>query len=254
MFKNFSILFFYAVFVFFANNSFAKCELGTKEREESAKLLGEGIELQKAEKHLEAIEIFNRAYSICPHPKIIYYRAISLISIKKYEGALKDLISIRDNNEVLKYVDKIENKIKEIEEILKKLKAKEIIVEKKEVKPVVKPQVVEKKKEKKDSTWAWVTLGGGIALTGLGTAMLIRYGVDLSNAEGETDKHYADSVSKTNLILGSISTSAGIGLIVTSIFLFPPKEEKKTSGFNRGIMPDIYINSDSFLINLVGNF
>lgn len=76
-----------------------------------------------------------------------------------------------------------------------------------------------------DSTWAWVTLGSGVALLGTGGAFLVQHGIDLSNARGATGTHPADTVDSTNLIVGSVTAGVGVGLIVTSFFLWPADDE-----------------------------
>lgn len=73
--------------------------------------------------------------------------------------------------------------------------------------------------------WAWATLGTGAALALTGTGFLIRHGVDLSRARGETDTHFADTVSPTNGIIGGVTLGVGAALVVTSFFLWPDDDD-----------------------------
>lgn len=71
------------------------------------------------------------------------------------------------------------------------------------------------------TTWAWVTLGTGVALTVTGGGFLIRDAIDRSTAHGETATHEADRVRPTNAIIGGVSAGVGVALVVTSFFLWP---------------------------------
>jgi len=80
------------------------------------------------------------------------------------------------------------------------------------------------------TTWAWVTLGSGIVLTASGAGFLIKDAVDRASLRGETDTHEADRIRPTNTIIGSVSAGLGVGLVITSFFLWPDEPEDG-SGF-----------------------
>jgi hypothetical protein len=75
---------------------------------------------------------------------------------------------------------------------------------------------------------AWVGLGTGIALTGLGGAFIVQDALDRKNAQGErfdektgVKLYEADYVKVRNLAIGVPCAAVGIGLIVTSAILWP---------------------------------
>ena len=69
-------------------------------RAESARLLGEGIELQKRGRHLEALDVFQRAHDIVPHVKIRWYRLKSYQALGRIRDARRVLLAIADAPEL----------------------------------------------------------------------------------------------------------------------------------------------------------
>ena len=80
-----------------------------------------------------------------------------------------------------------------------------------------------------DTTWAWVTLGSGVALMGTGVGFLARYGMDLAGVRKESDTYRGDRVGTTNVTVGSVTLGVGVGLVVTSFFLWPDDDEVQTA-------------------------
>lgn len=78
--------------------------------------------------------------------------------------------------------------------------------------------------------WFWSTLGSGAALALTGTGFLIKHGVDVSRARGETATHEADWIDDRNVIIGSVTLGVGVALGVTSIFLWPGEDEEPGGG------------------------
>lgn len=75
---------------------------------------------------------------------------------------------------------------------------------------------------------AWIGLGTGIALTGLGGVFIVQDAIDRKNAQGErydertgVKLYEADYVKVRNLAIGVPCAAVGIGLIVTSAILWP---------------------------------
>lgn len=69
---------------------------------------------------------------------------------------------------------------------------------------------------------AWTALGAGVALTGVGAWFLVDHGID--RADG--------SAGSQDAIVGGLATAAGVGLVVTSFFLWPddPADGERAAG------------------------
>lgn len=80
------------------------------------------------------------------------------------------------------------------------------------------------------SAWAWTTLATGTALVGVGTGFLVRHGIDLANKKGEEPGVYTgDTVRPRNAIIGGVALGMGVGLVVTSFFLWPDDDGDSAS-------------------------
>ena len=67
------------------------------DREDAAKLLGLGIQLQKAGRHLEALKVFEDAYGKVPHVKIRYYTMQSYQALGRIGDARRVLVEIMED-------------------------------------------------------------------------------------------------------------------------------------------------------------
>ena len=70
----------------------------------------QGIALQQAGKHDEALPLFEQAWSLAPHPKSLFYKARSLMALKRYDEARATYLLIRKNG-----MDLEADKLKEVE-------------------------------------------------------------------------------------------------------------------------------------------
>jgi len=244
------------------------------------KLVDKGLHYQKKNNHQEAINYFDQALDLYPHPKVEFFKAQSLQEIGQLEDALAIYTRIVDDAKVKKYRDEIQAAIESLKRQLAPLKvtiatgqytgadvyingairgktplnltlakgtyqvritkpgfheveqdldvrgteALNLDISLTAVDVAPPKQIVRSEPPAADNTWAWVALGTGIVSAGIGTAVLVRYFVDNSNARPETADHYADNVPATNAIIGGVVLSAGVGLMITSIFLFSDDE------------------------------
>jgi tetratricopeptide (TPR) repeat protein len=85
---------------------------GDKDKIQSAfSLTKAGIELQKINRPNDALKLFDEALKLAGHPKIKYFKALSLISINKSSEAYDLLTEIKDKIQVRKYKKDILAKI-----------------------------------------------------------------------------------------------------------------------------------------------
>ena len=70
----------------------------------------QGMALQQAGKHEEALPLFEQAWSLAPHPKSLFYKARSLMALKRYDDARATYQLIRKNR-----MDLEDDKLKEVE-------------------------------------------------------------------------------------------------------------------------------------------
>lgn len=70
------------------------------DRQEAARLLGLGIQLQEGGRHLEALRIFDDAHQRVPHVKIRYYTLLSFHALGRHADAMKVLEEIYEAPEL----------------------------------------------------------------------------------------------------------------------------------------------------------
>ena len=89
-----------------------------------------------------------------------------------------------------------------------------------------------------EARWNWVGVGLGAAVTGLGMAFLIQYGLDKKNAQGQhqdaTYVYAADEVGPRNLALGLTFAVIGVAGVVVSGVLWPKVPVKASVGLVPG--------------------
>lgn len=85
----------------------------------AAKFLEAGIALQNVNNHEEALKNFENALSIMEHPKIKYFKALSLFELKRFKEARTVFEEISKNKKVEKYQKEIETKLQIISEAMK---------------------------------------------------------------------------------------------------------------------------------------
>lgn len=89
----------------------ARAQMTDAERAQAAVTrVKQGIALQQAGKHEEALPLFEQAWSLAPHPKSLFYKARSLMALKRYDDARATYQLIRKNR-----MDLEEDKLKEVE-------------------------------------------------------------------------------------------------------------------------------------------
>ena len=101
--------------------------------------------------------------------------------------------------------------------------------------PVASPNVA-RPAGQRSAVSNWVGIGVGTAVTGVGLAFLIQYGIDKSNARGaqySPDGRLladADKVGSRNVIVGSVLSVAGVAGVINSAVLWPKAPAKISIG------------------------
>ena len=241
------------------------------------------VALQKQSRHLEAIGLFDAAWALSPHPKVLFFKTRSLMALERFEEALSDYRLIQKNAHDLEpeKLREVQKNVGICEEALRKtavlirtpgVDGAEVQVDGKPAgsSPVkvdlrkgsyrvrvskagfvateraltvagqtslivdvplaaitlAKKEAPKEEAPKKDTsplsasarrTWAWVTLGTGLATFGSGLGFLGNY-TQKAMTDLEPDEEMQGQT--VDLALGGVLAGVGVGLLTTSIVLF----------------------------------
>lgn len=114
--KFFFILLIFSFFI--GNSSFSQEDCNREEERASVEVTKVGIKSQKEGNHIAAIKFFDEALKICPHPKVQYFKALSLKALWDLKNAKDILEKIVYDSRVKKYQKEIKVSLKEIEVLL----------------------------------------------------------------------------------------------------------------------------------------
>lgn len=218
------------------------------------------VELSKEAKKLvnedkfdDALKRLQAAFAICQEPKL--YRSMGLVlekagrdteALEQFQLCVNDKrVDLATRIECQDHVGMLEKTPVKAVVAVKDVPAENPVVVDKVVKPepvviqevpvpapveVAKPDLILAAPAKPKAIGNWVGIGVGAVATGLGTAFLIQYGLDKSNARGAycgTDGCYAaDVVGPRNLALGVSFSVAGVAAVILSAVLWPKSKIK----------------------------
>jgi hypothetical protein len=106
------------VIVFLACLVAAPAMAQKKKESRAAKMLSIAVEFQEEGKHEEALEILEKAHRVFRHVKLLYYKAISLHALGRYEEAKSLLEPIVDHHSLKKHRDGVVALLQQISDML----------------------------------------------------------------------------------------------------------------------------------------
>jgi hypothetical protein len=89
-----------------------------REKERAARMLGVAVEFQEAGKHAEALDLLTQVHRVFQHSKTLYYRAISLQALGRFQEAKSVLETIVDHPSLSKHRDTMVEMLKQIGDML----------------------------------------------------------------------------------------------------------------------------------------
>jgi tetratricopeptide (TPR) repeat protein len=212
-------------------------------------LIKQALPMQDAGRHEEAIRLLDESWATFAHPKALFYKGRSLVALKRWDAAQVLYEQIRASKQDLEA-----DKLAEVEANLTRCRDEIDKREAARAKPVtvlvVPPRqptsaapmesIEETTAQQPDPgagqapplpdvardsgaapstrrTWAWVTLGTGVASTLGGLAFLGNFAYQQSTTLAPDEHREGGGL---DLALGGTLTALGVGLGVWSIFLF----------------------------------
>lgn len=215
-----------------------------KDEERAVELILDAQKLQEAARHDQALKLLEDAWALFPHPKVLFFKARSLMALGRYDEARSTYRLIRSNVRDLQ-----PDKLKEIDANLalcdqklaaaaapKPLDPKQQVVAHPtppavvvtDLRPKAPPlPVAGATTTARDRTWGWVTLGSGIALTAGGLAFLGNHLYYQSQSLAPNQHLEGGGL---DLGLGASMTGLGLAAVGTGLYLLIKEPSTPVAG------------------------